>query len=244
MKINILSFSTALLFLCSFMPISSQGWFGSWGTTEQPEKVKNYYELLGVSEDASQADLRRAYKNLALRYHPDKNPSVANQAFFVKITEAYETLSDANKRAQYDGFLKHGEAKEPVFTSTAELNKLLFQALQYPASTPEELASAWGIALYALSKGANPNQRDEEGCTPLSWAVSRMDDLGKILAALLVGFGADPHMPGCKKLLGRHATPFGLADMLSGLGWQRIFEIFKNPKEAVAKAAELKKSIE
>ncbi len=59
-----------------------------------------------MSEDASQADLRRAYKNLALRYHPDKNPSVANQAFFVKITEAYETLSDANKRAQYDGFLK------------------------------------------------------------------------------------------------------------------------------------------
>lgn len=67
---------------------------------------KNYYDVLGVSKDAGADELKKAYRKLARKYHPDlnkDNPKEA-EARFKEINEAYETLSDANKRAQYDQF--------------------------------------------------------------------------------------------------------------------------------------------
>lgn len=66
------------------------------------QKEENYYELLGVSKDASAAEIRKAYRKKALQYHPDKNKDDNAEEMFKKISNAYEILSDAKTRQQYD----------------------------------------------------------------------------------------------------------------------------------------------
>jgi curved DNA-binding protein len=65
-------------------------------------KVRDYYEVLGVPRSAGQADIQRAYRALARQFHPDLNPSPGAEAMFKQVTEAYNILSDARKRAMYD----------------------------------------------------------------------------------------------------------------------------------------------
>jgi molecular chaperone DnaJ len=67
---------------------------------------RDYYEVLGVSRDASQEEIKKAYRRLARQYHPDANPDKKEEAAekFREITEAYAVLSDPEKRAQYDRF--------------------------------------------------------------------------------------------------------------------------------------------
>lgn len=66
---------------------------------------KDYYSVLGITKSASDADIKKAYRKLALQYHPDrnKNDKVAEEKF-KEVTKAYEVLSDSQKRAQYDQF--------------------------------------------------------------------------------------------------------------------------------------------
>jgi molecular chaperone DnaJ len=66
---------------------------------------KDYYELLGVGKGASEADLKKAFRKMARKYHPDINPGdKTSEQKFKEINEAYEVLSDAKKRQQYDQF--------------------------------------------------------------------------------------------------------------------------------------------
>jgi DnaJ family protein C protein 7 len=66
-------------------------------------KRKDYYRILGVDKDASELDIKKAYRKLAIVHHPDKNPDNLEAAErFKEIGEAYETLSDGQKRARYD----------------------------------------------------------------------------------------------------------------------------------------------
>jgi DnaJ-class molecular chaperone len=62
----------------------------------------NYYELLGVEKDADDSQLKKAYRALSLKYHPDRNTDEDAKSKFQEINEAYETLSDKRKRQEYD----------------------------------------------------------------------------------------------------------------------------------------------
>src|SRR5438067_1843497 len=66
---------------------------------------RDYYEVLGVARDASEADVKKAYRKLARQHHPDRNPGDKQaEARFKEVQEAYEVLSDKDKRTQYDRF--------------------------------------------------------------------------------------------------------------------------------------------
>ena len=66
---------------------------------------RDYYEVLGVDRASSQDDLKKAYRKLAMQYHPDRNPDdPAAEEQFKEVSEAYAVLSDAEKRVRYDRF--------------------------------------------------------------------------------------------------------------------------------------------
>ena len=66
---------------------------------------QDYYEILGVSKSASKAEIKKAYRKMAIKYHPDKNPNDKEaEEKFKLAAEAYEVLSDENKRARYDQY--------------------------------------------------------------------------------------------------------------------------------------------
>jgi len=64
---------------------------------------KKYYKIMGLDKDATEKDIKKMYRKLALEYHPDKNPGNQEaEEMFKKISEAYQVLSDTTKRAAYD----------------------------------------------------------------------------------------------------------------------------------------------
>jgi molecular chaperone DnaJ len=81
----------------------------------------DYYEVLGVSKDATLDQIKAAYRKLALQYHPDRNKSPEAEEKFKQISEAYAVLSDETKRAQYDQFGHEGfqgrYTQEDIFRS-------------------------------------------------------------------------------------------------------------------------------
>src|SRR5574344_411813 len=66
---------------------------------------RDYYEVLGVDKNASEDEIKKAYRKIAIKYHPDKNPGDKSaEEKFKEAAEAYDVLHDAQKRQQYDQF--------------------------------------------------------------------------------------------------------------------------------------------
>src|SRR5436853_6779047 len=77
---------------------------------------RDYYEVLGVGRGATGEELKRAYRKLALQFHPDRNPNdPQSEARFKEVNEAYEVLSDQSKRQRYDSFGHAGTQGMPGF---------------------------------------------------------------------------------------------------------------------------------
>lgn len=79
--------------------------------------MTDYYDLLDVSRDADREDIKKAYRRLAMKYHPDRNSEADAEDRFKEVTEAYEVLRDPEKRSRYDRFgaagMKRGAASGP-----------------------------------------------------------------------------------------------------------------------------------
>lgn len=74
---------------------------------------KDYYKVLGVSRSATQDEIKKAYRRLALKFHPDKNRAPDAEDKFKEVSEAYEVLSDKNKRETFDQFGEEGLKGQP-----------------------------------------------------------------------------------------------------------------------------------
>jgi molecular chaperone DnaJ len=93
---------------------------------------RDYYEILGVDKNASQDDIKKSYRKIAIKYHPDKNPGDKDaEEHFKEAAEAYEVLSNPDKRAQYDrfghsgmrggGFSGGGMSMEDIFSQFGDI---------------------------------------------------------------------------------------------------------------------------
>ena len=75
-------------------------------------KYKDYYSILGVERGASDADIKRAYRKLARKYHPDVSKEKNAEEKFKEVSEAYETLKDPEKKAAYEQLGRYQSGQE------------------------------------------------------------------------------------------------------------------------------------
>ena len=77
---------------------------------------KDYYQTLGIPKASNEEEIKKAYRRMALRFHPDKNKEANAEDKFKEVAEAYEVLSDPKKRAVYDQLGEEGEHCGPPAT--------------------------------------------------------------------------------------------------------------------------------
>lgn len=86
-----------------------------WHTlTETNTQLKDYYKILEVPFDADLTQIKKAYRKLALQYHPDRNKSAKATSLFIDIVESYEVLSDSKRKAEYDTYYKEYFFEESI----------------------------------------------------------------------------------------------------------------------------------
>jgi DnaJ domain len=112
----------------------------------------DYYRVLGVARDASMPEIRRAYRRLARRHHPDRNPEADGPERFRALAEAYEVLNDPGRRARYDHTIgpsarravPHPQSRPLARRGVLELSQ---REAQLAAATPLTITAADGLAI-------------------------------------------------------------------------------------------------
>lgn len=88
--------------------------------------AKDYYKTLGILKGATEEDIKKAYRKLALKFHPDKNKNAGAEEKFKEIAEAYEVLSDKQKREVYDKYGEDGLKGSECMINTV-MNSIYFK---------------------------------------------------------------------------------------------------------------------
>jgi DnaJ-class molecular chaperone len=86
--------------------------------------MPNFYEVLNVTENASDDDIRKAYRKLSMQYHPDRNPGKDTSEDMQRVNEAYEVIGDKENRKKYDHELKYGTSIGNPFDDMNDLNNI------------------------------------------------------------------------------------------------------------------------
>lgn len=97
---------------------------------------RDYYEVLGIQKTAPKEDIKKAYRKLALEYHPDRNPSKESEEKFKEVTEAYEVLFDNEKRQRYDRFGHDAAKAQRQYTSPTDIFENFFRQGNNPFNSP------------------------------------------------------------------------------------------------------------
>lgn len=125
-----------------------------------PRDGQDHYRLLGVSPDASTVEIRRAYRRLARRHHPDRNPHPDSPARFRALADAYAVLTDPVRRARYDDTIRpapprharpapprHAPPRQPPVLPRRGTLELSAREAQLAATSPLKLTAAQGIVI-------------------------------------------------------------------------------------------------
>lgn len=146
----------------------------------------NYYDLLGLTEDATPEEIRRAYREAALRYHPDINLDVGAVEEFMKIQEAYDVLNDSEARKVYDEKLDTQQT-DPInleilysrqFVSSLDEDQLIYALLNCSALPEEEQPNVLPINI-SLILDRSTSMQGERMDTVKKAAVELIRQLGK-----------------------------------------------------------------
>ncbi len=143
--------------------------------------MKNYYKILGVNLNAHDADIKRAFRKLAIQYHPDKNPDPSAEVLFKEINEAYEVLSDPQKKAGYDWRIQNPLSdsaqettkpthRDPAYHSTgskrsnvkSERERLFEMMIKYLPIIKRSSVICFSLSAFLLVDYILPNRLDTE----------------------------------------------------------------------------------
>ena len=166
--------------------------------------AQNYYEVLGVDKTASESEIKKAYRLLALKYHPDKNPDdKAAAEKFREATEAYSVLSDKEKRSQYD---KYGRVLDDDGAGMGGFGSSVFDDL---------LDDVFG-GFFGSGRGASRSNRARRGS---SIEISREISFEDSIFGVEIELNIDK-TENCSTCDGTGAAPGGLktCDSCNGLG--------------------------
>ena len=109
-----------------------------------PGSGRTYYEILGVAPEATRDEIVRAFRRLAIQFHPDNNPSPYAAAIFTEVTDAYRALSDPSRRRAYDATLASSQRAEREFAEqAAQANRAASQRAEANATLAEQIAAIY-----------------------------------------------------------------------------------------------------
>ena len=135
--------------------------------------AKNYYKTLGVSSNASKSQIKRAYRKLAMKYHPDKNNSPEAQIVFIEINEAYSFLTDENSLKIKKPIVKNTSTRKSKI-SQEELNKRMEWARRYVEYKKIKEEKINEITYYKIQKSS------------LRWIIPTINSLSIFFAFLIL----------------------------------------------------------
>ena len=157
--------------------------------------MSNYYEILGVTKNATADEIKKAYRTLAFKYHPDRNPGdTAAEEKFKQISAAYDVLGDEVKRRQYD----MGGYSSDSYSSAGSQSQQYQHQYQYTYSNPFGEENFWEWFNNAQSRSQNQQTQNTHYYNQYDYSTSgsqepqsRKDNLSRLFVKLLqtlVGF--------------------------------------------------------
>ncbi|KAJ8356511.1 hypothetical protein SKAU_G00193050 [Synaphobranchus kaupii] len=156
------------------------------------KRCKDYYEILGLSRDASEEDLKKAYRKLALKFHPDKNHAPGATEAFKAIGNAYAVLSNADKRRQYDQFgeerahpSRHGHSQDYNRGFEADISPEDLFNMFFGGGFPSSNVHVYSNGRMRYNYNQRPERREQQGDGGLALFVQLMPILILIVVSAL-----------------------------------------------------------